>query len=446
MDRQSLDLLYSGSQGSPSRVFQRAASEKPLPAPNHQFLLDHVQELDVGHLVTVFNAQLADGVLLAERSFVARLAALISVADGVAQLDAVIETLRLSAKISTEAWWELLTLPLKGRLPSYQWYRFVDKTRGGDIFNTLNVGIAPAYVSRGLDPDEGFCMSIEESRTEPAVVALLDRPYDDLAAAKFALETQPVPALLDLHTRFPRLVERSDLEKALASRIGLTTGFWAPAEGAPSFPTWMAPFVVQRLEHGPDEEARALYEWLLTQPDDSHSSDLFSLALERFRRAPLAPVWHSHLARYLRTGTAWKSRGRTLIDLCIDLGKGFPPLTLRAALNAAREEDGASVDQHKSAILRRVHDEAAKLLVDRAARAFKAGELADGDLYLSALLSLDCGSFVRGALRRLRDIPDLPAAVIARIEACEALTHAGGRDPTEDAFHEAFLVLMRQVS
>jgi len=40
---------------------------------------------------------------------------------------------------------------------------------------------------------------------------------------------------------------------------------------------------------------------------------------------------------------------------------------------------------------------------------------------------------------------DIPARV-ARIEACEKLARAGGRDPSEDAFYEAFRVLTGQLS
>jgi hypothetical protein len=70
----------------------------------------------------------------------------------------------------------------------------------------------------------------------------------------------------------------------------------------------------------------------------------------------------------------------------------------------------------------------------------------NGDRFLSAFMSLDSGSFIRGALHGLKKISDPPADIVARIEGCEELAGAGGRKPSDEAFLEAFLVLTGQKS
>ena len=100
MDRLILDSLYEGSRGSPARVFKRAVSENPLDLNTYKFLLDHVAELDVESLVNLFKAQLAPGVNIAEKPFVRRLAEVLPDAG----ISFILEVLRLSRKISLEAW------------------------------------------------------------------------------------------------------------------------------------------------------------------------------------------------------------------------------------------------------------------------------------------------------------------------------------------------------
>ena len=100
----------------------------------------------------------------------------------------------------------------------------------------------------------------------------------------------------------------------------------------------------------------------------------------------------------------------------------------------------------RRSVLRKIHDEPARLLIERAEEALKSGDQVAGDIFLSAFMSLDPGSFISGPVHHLRKIPNLSAELFARIAACETLARAGNRAPTEDAFFEAFLVLTRQAS
>jgi hypothetical protein len=93
-----------------------------------------------------------------------------------------------------------------------------------------------------------------------------------------------------------------------------------------------------------------------------------------------------------------------------------------------------------------MHDETAKLLIERAEVEFNARKYEAGDLYLSAFMSLEPGSFISGALHRFGRRDDLPSDIVARVRACASLARAGRRAPTEDALYEAFLVLTGQSS
>jgi hypothetical protein len=253
---------------------------------------------------------------------------------------------------------------------------------------------------------------------------------------------------------FPRFVTVEALTGVLRSRVSSTAESWAPSNEEPPLPAWIAPFVVERLHHCGEAEARILYEWLFGLPAATHDGDAYALAVLRFKHAVSGPResfsdvswWTPRIGLHLSTGASWKTKGSNFIALCIDLGRGFPPETIRAALAAAAERDGASPDEHRRAILSKVHDVTAKLLVERAERALKAGDYSAGGLLLAAFTSLDPGSFISTALHRLRKTPNLPPEIMARIESCEELARAGGREPNEDAFLEAFLVLTRQVS
>jgi hypothetical protein len=296
-------------------------------------------------------------------------------------------------------------------------------------------------------------MSIEEARAEPVVANLLDRAHDDLACAEFAVKTQPILVLLQLNKMFPKLVTSEAIQAVVPTRVSSNSETWAPPKGVDPLPEWMAPFVVERLRHCDDLEARVLYDWLFKLPAGTHEGDPYDLAVVRFKMAVSGPIegfrnvawWTPRIGSHLSTGASWKTRGRDFIALCIDLGKGFPAEALQAALAAAGERDGASAKEHRGSILRKGHDVTAKLLVERAEAALKTGDYDKGDLFLSAFTSLDPGSFITGAVRHLRRIADLPTCIVARIAACEELAGAGGREPTEAAFMESFLVLTRQL-
>lgn len=439
MDRRTLDSLYLASRGCPARVFRRAAAAGLLGADAYGFLLDHVDELDVETLIALFNAQLHPEVDLNEKPFLHRLAAVTPSVDA----STLLHVLRLSTKITAHAWIDDLVLPLRGRLPTYQWYRFVDAARGGALFNELNVGLAEhRATAAGWDPDQTFVTSIEEAREEPPVVAVLERAHDDGDVARYVLTTEPIPVLLRLHRKFPTHITADAIKSALPKRITSAVP-WVRSEDE-SLPNWMAPFVCERLLHCEDDEARFLYAWLFALPKGTHDADPYAIAVERFRHAPFASFWHSEIGRFLTTGTAWKSRGKAFIDLCIDIGKGFPPEVVHVALSTASDKDGATVEAHRTAILKRVHEETAKLLVERTEGAVRAGDEQMAARFLSALLSLDPGSFVGGPLSRLGKLPNISAEIGERIHACKALAKAGGRAPTEEGFFEAFLVLTGQ--
>ncbi|MBX3220872.1 MAG: hypothetical protein KF795_10155 [Labilithrix sp.] len=440
MDRRTLESLYSASRGSPTRVFNRALSEKPLGSDTRSFLLNHVDELDADHLVALLGARVALDDERNDKPFLRRLAGLLPFAD----TSTLLEALRLSEKINAEAWIEDLVLPLRGRLPNYQWYRFVDKARGHKLFNALNVGLAP-YASNepGWNPDESFVTSIEEARQEPVVVKLLHRAHDDGDVAKLVIDKTPLDVVLRLHRQFPDDVTEDAIKAALPGRVASPIS-WASA--SEPLPAWMAPFVVERVRRCEDhEEAKNLYEWLAALPAGAHDWDAYTLAVERFKRNPISSFWHARIGSFLNTGGTWKTRGRSFIDLCIELGRGFPPAVLHVALGASSDGNGPSAEDHRKPILRRIHEELAKLLVERADHALRVGDRESADLYLSALLSLDAGSFIGGPLHRLRKIDQLPDGVLARLDACQEMAKAGGRSPTEEGFFEAFLVLTGQL-
>lgn len=434
MDRQAMDALHAGALGSPKRVFMRVLSETPLSREACSFIFEHRAKLDLGALIALFGAPLATDVALDEKPLVGRLAEL---APG-----DVLAVLGLAQRISAPAWLEDLTLPLRGRLPEYLWYRFVDKARGGPLFNALNEGFRHPQIPT---PDQMIVTSIEADRPPPLILPLLEFAHDDLAVAKWSLGNLPVLRLLELHARFPTLLPLEAIQRELPNRARSLGESWVSDNGEVALPVWMAPYVVERLHHCGDAEACRLYRWLFLLPEGSHNADPYELAVERFRHEPIQRFWHPLVGRHLSTGTHWKKRGAAFIDLCIDLGFGFPPLTLRAALEAAAEEHGASAEKHKLSILRKVHDVTSKLLVERADAALRRGDHAAGDRFLSAFTSLDPGSFIGGAVHHLRKLSGLPEGISARIMACEELVRAGGRDPSEEAFLEAFLVLTGQV-
>lgn len=450
MDRQLLDKLYLGSRGNPHRAFDRALSESLMGPEAYAFLVEHLDELDLSRLVKFFNSPLRHDVEFVERPFVRHLQRL---ARSMRDWD-VLEVVKVAPKISPAAWIEDLTIPLKGQLPNHVWYRLVDEARGGELFNALNTGMAAAnkYVGN-WDPTKTVWPEFEQERPVPLVAEVLDRAHDDLAMAEFALKTLPLIELLGLHERFPRLITLHAIKKVAQDRVRSTSESWVPPEGGPRLHEWMAPLVAERLKHCEDPvEAKFLWGWLFDLPPESHKADPYELAIARFKLAVQDPAkhelfrshadWTTIIGRHLNSGSSWKTRGRDFVALCLDLGKGFPINVVNVALESATGDDGASPDDHRRAILRKVHDVTAKLLVERAEIAIKAGDFDKGDLFLSAFMSLDPGSFIRGALHRLRVMPGLPSDLVLRIEGCEELARAGGRDPSVDAINDVFLVLL----
>lgn len=454
MDRQLLDRLYRGASANPNRVFRRAVSDGPINADTCGFLLDHVDELDINLLLESLAVEARPDVEIRKRPFLLRVAALLS-DPAIRNTVYLLRILKLADRIEPEAWIEDLTVPLAGRLPKYQWYRFVDRARGGALFNALNTGMPRSATHSDWNPDESFCPPVEEARPEPVVAGVLDRAHNDIAMAEFALETQPVGVLLHLHHQFPVLVSEEAIQRILSERVARAIDDWVPPDGPEKLPSWLAPWVPRCLEFCDEREARLLYDWLFSTPRDGVVADPLKVAMHRFQIAVLAiPIdpskppwmfWCPRIAKHLVTGAAWKSRGRELIALCIELGRGFPPQVLEASLELAQGADDEAIEKHQKAILRRIHDETARLLVEYAERALTAGDLERGDLYLSAFLSLDPGSFIRGAVHHLRKLPGLTPELSARVDACKALAGAGHRNPTKEAFLEVFLVLTGQV-
>jgi hypothetical protein len=454
MDRQLLERLYRGARANPNRVFQRAVSDGPIDTDTYDFLLEHVAELDMDVLLEFLASEATPDVNIRQRPFLHRLAELLSTqTDG--NHGHLLRILSLAKRIDPEAWIEDLTVPLAGRIPNYQWYRLVDKARGGALFDALNTGMQRNEKDSGWDPDESFWPPFEEARTEPVVARVLDLAHNDIAMAAFALETQPVGVLLQLQQRFPDLIHVAAIERILPERVARRAESWVSRGGADELPSWISRWVPQRLELCDEEEARVLYDWFVFQPRPDVAADPFKLAMLRFKlavsstpadpRKPPWRYWQPRIAAHLLTGAAWKSRGRELIAPCIELGKGFPPQILEASLESPPSADDGARAKRQKAILRRIHDETARLLVEYAERALIAGELERGDLFLSAFLSLDPGSFIRGAVHHLGKLPGLTPELIARVDACKALAGAGHRDPTKGAFLEAFLVLTGQV-
>jgi hypothetical protein len=213
-------------------------------------------------------------------------------------------------------------------------------------------------------------------------------------------------------------------------------------------PECLTPFCVERLGGCDDDEARVLCAWLHTLPPNWLGNITFESALERFKvaarasRATEMEWWSVCIGRHLSTGSAWKTKGREFIGLCIDL-KWFSSGALRAALRVAKQTNGVSQEKHGASILKHAHDETAKLLIERTDGALKVGDFKEGDLLLSAFMSLDPGSFASPRLHRLlTNHSSLPPAIVARIEACKELASAGGREPSERDLREAFLVLI----
>ncbi|MBI5536575.1 MAG: hypothetical protein HY898_27895 [Deltaproteobacteria bacterium] len=420
MDRQTLDSLYAAN---PIRAFKRALGEPKHNAAGQQFLIDHVHELDAELTIVALGKPLAQDVEARLEPFVRRLAEVLPQSNPGRELEA----LRLARVLDPVAWTDL-TKRLKGRLPQWKWYRFVDQVRGGRIVNALNV--APS----DINPD-CFCSSREEMRTEPLVVPLLENPDNDIAARRYVL-TLALDVIISVHKQVADLVTLEDVSLAAEARATSTEDRWTPP-----LPACLAPQVVQRLGHCDDAEALDLFAWICILPDPP--GDLFELALQRFKMAPLTLEWHTYLGTHLATGKAWKSKGRAVVEYCVDLNKGFPPALVNASLAAGASNTADEMKAHHTAICRAMHDVAASVLVAHAEDAVNCAEWPAAKRLLSALACLDPGSFISGPVHHLRVGPSIPEEVERLISACERLfKRPGGRSPTVDGFHEAFFELM----
>lgn len=418
MDRHAFDKLYAAS---PRSAFRKALAGR-LDASSVSFLRDHVDELSAEDVIRLFGKPRDDDDGDIE-PFIIRLAdALAQAKDHVA-----IQALDLAETLDQYAWADL-TRRLRGRVPTPIWYFYVDRVRGGEIFNALNVS-PPDLV------DGDYLGPVASTRPEPFVVALLENPDDDLAARKKALAF-PMDVILFLHERLRDHIPQDVVETAAASRTSSSDDRWHPP-----FPSWMATYVIERLRHCGDDEAKDLYEWLGTREADAVDHDHYGVARARLLQSPRDPTWQVIVGRHLATGKDWKKRGREFLEFYARHNGGFPRGLLTASLNAASAKDGATPDEHRAAILRTVHDESAVIFVQRAEEAMQQADWTTARQTLEALQSLDPGRFIRGPLHHLRKIPEVPRDVLAHVDACVELARVGGKEPSEEAFHDAFIAL-----
>lgn len=422
MGRALLDKLHAANK----RAAINEALSGNVDDDDVAFLRDHVGELIVDDLLAFLRSGRASEDIGIE-PFIEKLTDVIaSGAEHVA-----VPVLQLSDKVNVRDWAHL-TRSLRGRIRDPIWYFFVDRVRGGEIFNELNV--PPAGF-----PSLDFLCYAATSRPPPLVIPLLDTPDNDVLARPYAF-TCPMAELLRLHEVLPRHFPREDMERSIAGRATSKGDRWPR-----TLPTWMAPYVIQRLRVCEDEEAQDLYAWLVEHPSPDVACDFFELAFERFRLSPLTQVWHPIVGRHLASGKDWKRRGIQVLAFCANYNRGFPPRLLTASLEAAHADDGVAADTHRKSILKAVHDETAKLFVARAELALRTQDWETARKTLDALRCLDPGRFIRGRIHYMQKIEPMPGDVRALLDVCEELAGIGGRNPSteaiEEAFHRAFIAL-----
>lgn len=480
MDRSVLDALYAAR---PQIAFRKAFAEQPLDPSTCRFLRDHACDLTLDQLRELLQrGRVRDDKWPGVAPFVEALAERLAEACAgdarrhiMVPLGHVLELAPTNPRSwLDEAAWRVLVSITRARLPLRVWWWLVERARGCAIFNALSSAAVPF-------PDQGTVQfdSIQETRPEPLVVPLLDDPLNERSAVAY-LFTLPMRVVVDVMAKVPELVPRGDVEAAAEARIRepLAHDDWS----TPLLPEWLAPYVVKRARTCDDLEAFTLYAWLekiATEPEDallvgrSSSStssrsptpdELFGLAMARLDDALAAQVrlgdepeglaktqralglnrvvygWCLALARRLTTGEAWKENGRRMIAWCIDRGGIFPEATLHAALGFTSERDGSSTEDHRQAILRKAHDVAGRLFVDRAEAAMRAGDWERAERLLDAFATLEPGKFLRGRIHHLRSIEGAER-LAARLDACDSLLKAGGRTSTADDFLYAFRVL-----
>lgn len=453
MDRPLLEKLYAAA---PAQAIRRALSSKPLNADCHQFLCERAGELTDRQAIELLSAPLDPDVEPRPQAALRRLFELITEharthAD--VPFPHIRDLLQAAGAVDPDAWRDELVRPLKGIVQARQWYGYVAKVRGGTLFPDL---IAELLQSRthGSWSEEDLGLIREDDRVpDTAIVKAVELAHDDLGLANYVLDALPLHLVLHMQRRHPTLFDAGKVLRAAARRAGQASDCFATAEDVQLLPESFAPIVAARLLHCDDAEARILYDWLFSRVQDATLE--FETAAHRLRGSILSPgsqrepsllfanamYWAHLVGRHLTTGASWKNKGSELIRFCIQAGRGFPPPVLEAALGAARETGGATADEHRSAILRHVHDETAKVLVDLTETAID-NDVGKAERYLSALMCLDHGSFLGGALSRLRNKPNFPTSLSDRLEACLQLTRLGKRQPTSEAFIEAFRVLL----
>ena len=460
MDRSVLDALYAAR---PQIAFRKAFAEHPLDPSTCRFLRDHACDLTLDQLRELLQRErVRDDEWPGVAPFVEALAERLAEACAgdarrhiMVPLGHVLELAPTNPRSwLDEAAWRVLVSITRARLPLRVWWWLVERARGCAIFNALSSGALPF-------PDKGTVHfdSIQETRPEPLVVALLDDPLNERRAIAY-LFTLPMRLVVDVMAKVPDLVPRGDVEAAAEARVREPLAhddWWTPL-----LPEWLAPYVVKRARTCDDQEAVTLYAWLVeiaTDPDE-----LFGLAMARLDDALAAQVrlgdepeglakaeralglnrvvygWCLALARRLTTGEAWKENGRRLIAWCIDRGGIFPEATLHAALGFTTDRDGTSAEEHREAILRKAHDVAGRLFVDRAEAAMRAGDWERAERLLDALATLEPGKFLRRPIHHLRSIEGAER-LAPRLDACDSLLKAGGRTSTADDFLYAFRVL-----
>ncbi len=459
MERSILDALYVAR---PANAFRKAFAET-LPDPQTcLFLRDHAAALTLDQLHDLLQRErVPDDTWPGVAPFVKRLADLLveaaSSGRGRAYMVPLQRVLEL-APVNPRSWlrddgWRELVDITRSRLPPHAWWWLVEHARGGRIFNALNAN--PVELPGGFVHFE----EIYETRIEPLVVPLVDDPLNEHSALAYLLAL-PMRLILDVMARVPDLVRREDVEPVARARSSDPVG---GDDWSPPLPEWLAPYVPARARTCPDEEAFALYRWL--EEHRANADELFGLALSRLEavlkeceRLSGEPDsversdafsacdrsmtgWYQALGAHLTTGTAWKANGRRLIEWLVDRGLvGFPPSTLEAALQRASDQDGASAEEHREAILRKAHDVAGRVFVDRAEAAMRAGDWERAEHLLDAFATLEPGKFLRGPIHHLRSIEGAQR-LVARLDACDSLLKTGGRTPTADDFLYAFRVL-----
>jgi hypothetical protein len=284
MEHALLDDLFAVS---PEKAIKHALANISAHPDPYEFLRAKAHALDSNAILKTLIAKLPDGVERHDEAFVARLSDILASETWDSHLHDMLEAFDHAERMDRAAWLDL-TRRLRGRLPNWVWFRFVDEVRGGKIFNALNVG-RPVKYPGFVVPEEmsrGFCENDESDRPEPRVVPLLDNPENDLAALPFALSL-PLNVVLYLHDKLPDVVTLDAVTSVVEGKVEGAERWHLP------LPEWLAPYAIGRLRHCDDDEAQAIFDWLLIVPHEP--SALLDAAVLRFKKRPRQPnLWVSH--------------------------------------------------------------------------------------------------------------------------------------------------------